>query len=43
MEDYYIDEIVEIVKAWNRQHGAEEEEKEVDALTFLGDGGEVFG
>lgn len=43
LEDYYLDEIGEIVKAYNRIHGAEPEDKPVDAMTFFGTGGEVIG
>ena len=37
---YYFDEIDEIVAQWNALHNVEEEEEEVDAMTFLGWGGE---
>jgi len=42
MEDYYMDEIGAIMEEWNRLHHPEEsaETQQVDALTFLGDGGE---
>lgn len=41
LEDYYMDEIPEIARAWRRQHGLEEETQQVDELAFLGGGGEV--
>ena len=42
MEDYYMDEIGAIMEEWNRLHHPEEsaETQQVDALSFLGDGGE---
>ena len=43
LEDYYVDEIAEVVQEYNRIHGAEPEEKPVDAMTFFGAGGEVIG
>lgn len=44
LEDYYLDEILEIMKEWNRLHGAESSEPEpLDALAFFGDGGEIIG
>lgn len=42
-EDYYMDEMPEIIRAWNRLHGVEDEEKQVDGVTFLGGGGEWLG
>lgn len=44
MEDYYLDEIVEVISEWNALHmpGGEDEDVEmVDPRTFLGDGGEM--
>ena len=43
LEKYYLDEIALVTKAWNRLHGGEEAEEEVDALAFLGGGGEFVG
>jgi len=36
-----MDEIGDVIAAWNRLHsGGEEQEEKVDAMTFLGNGGE---
>ena len=44
LEDYYMDEIADIIGEWNRLHNPDAEETtEVDAMTFLGDGGERVG
>ena len=40
LEGYYFDEIDEIVAQWNALHNVEEEEEQVDAIFFLGSGGE---
>lgn len=42
MEDYYMEEIGAVIEEWNRLHNPEEDGtcEEMDALTFLGDGGE---
>lgn len=41
MEDYYPDEIGEIIAAWNDLHKPDRDRvEEADAVTFLGDGGE---
>lgn len=41
MEDYYMDEIGDILGQWNRLHNPDgEETMEVDAQEFLGEGGE---
>ncbi len=42
MEDYYMEEIGAVIEEWNRLHNPEEGGplEEMDALTFLGDGGE---
>lgn len=42
-EDYYIDEIQEIMKAWSILHGKEDDEPEqLDPMAFFGNGGEVL-
>ena len=43
MEDYYIDEIDEVIAQWNALRRGDEVEEEVDPLTFFGYGGEVIG
>jgi len=43
LEDYYFDEIGEIIHQWNALHHGEEGEDEVDAMTFFGGGGERVG
>ena len=43
LEDYYFDEIGEIIHQWNALYQGEEEEDQVDALTFFGEGGEMVG
>lgn len=46
LEDYYMDEIGEIIHVWNamRDPNAESGETEmVDPLEFFGDGGELVG
>lgn len=41
MEEYYIDELPEIVEAWNRLHDPDAADaREVDPMTFLGGDGE---
>jgi len=42
MEDYYMDEIGDIIGAWNRLQGGgkEQEEEKVDPMMFFGGGGE---
>lgn len=43
LEEYYMDEIGEVIKAWNALHdpqGDSGETKMVDPLEFLGEGGE---
>lgn len=41
MEDYYLEEISEVISAWNGLHGrGEEAEEEMDAMAFFGGGGE---
>ena len=43
LEEYYMDEIGEVIKAWNALHdpqGGSGETKIVDPLEFLGEGGE---
>ena len=43
MEDYYLDEIGAVIEEWNALHDPDREggTEQVDALTFLGEGGEV--
>lgn len=47
MEDYYIDEIPEIIRAWNTIHGkgddGEDAPAETDPMKFFGEGGEILG
>ena len=47
LEDYYIDEIPEIFKAWNRIHGKDGDDLEPEhmdnPMKFFGEGGEVIG
>jgi len=47
LEDYYIDEISEIIKAWNTIHGktddAEDGPVETNPMKFFGEGGEILG
>lgn len=41
MEDYYFDELGEVLEQWNALHRApDDEERDVDPLTFLGTDGE---
>ena len=41
MEDYYMEEIGAVLEEWNRLHHPQEDEPaQVDAFTFLGEGGE---
>ena len=43
LEDYYMDEIGEVIRAWNALHdpnGDSGEAEMVSPLAFLGDGGE---
>jgi len=42
LTNYYFDEIDEIIAQWNELHNVEElvKEETVDAMTFLGSGGE---
>ncbi len=40
LEDYYMDEIGEVIRAWNNLHGAGDQEEQVDGAAFLGSGGE---
>lgn len=43
LEDYYIDEISEVIAGWNRLHNPDSDRIEtVNAKAFLGDGGEVI-
>ena len=41
LEDYYMDEIGLVLAAWNRRHGYEDTEEEVDPDAFLGGCGEL--
>jgi hypothetical protein len=52
LEDYYIDEIPEIIKAWNSIHGSKEEHADgyvaeinpaFDPSKSFGKGGEILG
>jgi len=41
LSDYYMDEIGWVIQAWNERHNPDKEwEEKVDAMTFLGSGGE---
>ena len=43
LEDYYLDEFSEIVRAWNEAHNPDrEEQEEVDPMSFMGGGGEMI-
>ncbi|MEG2531357.1 MAG: hypothetical protein RSA59_05915 [Raoultibacter sp.] len=47
MDDFYFDEIGEVVKAWNALHdpdgdGGADAVQEVSPLDFFGDGGEYL-
>jgi hypothetical protein len=42
LEGYYFAEIDEIIAQWNALHNVEEEEEEVDPMTFFGGCGEVI-
>ncbi len=44
MEEYYLDEIPLVIAQWNALHRYDEEqEDEVGAMEFLGEGGEILG
>jgi hypothetical protein len=41
MEDYYMDEIGDVIREWNRLHNPDREETiQMEAEEFLGGGGE---
>jgi len=42
LENYYFDEIDEIVVQWNALHNVEAEEEEVDFMDFFGGMGDVI-
>lgn len=43
MEDYYFDELAQVVEAWNDLHRPQQEEaEEVHPLEFFGGGGEFL-
>ncbi len=43
MEDYYLDEIGKVIAEWNVMHSPDGPEEEMNAMAFLGGGGEVVG
>jgi len=43
LEDYYMDEIGDVIEEWNRLRGVGKSgEEEMDAVSFLGSGGEIM-